>query len=114
VAVYDYFRVLAKNNDLSFTAHADIAHFLAASYTTMLTWLQKKHAEGVGGPELLIYWHRLMERQEGRKDRERFFSEVVTQAKSVSHHCLASRLEIHGLLAGKSAIWTFRLGPEPL
>jgi hypothetical protein len=68
---------LTKNNDLSFTALAAVACFLAASHETMLVWLKKKQAEGVNGAELLAYWNELMERHPDRTAREQFFSEVV-------------------------------------
>lgn len=99
MAVYNYFKNLTKTNDMSISAHVGIACFLTASYTTMLAWLKSYlAAAAVSGPELVTYWHGLMERSEGRAERERFFSEVVKQANNVSHYFLASRLDIYRLL----------------
>lgn len=84
--VYKYFRDLNRQSDLSLTAHLGAACFLGACHTTMLTWLKKEHEEkGLDGQALLPIWHHLVEQREDRTYRDKFFSEVVEQAKTVSH-----------------------------
>jgi len=97
---YEYFQTVTKKND--FTAHIDIAIFLAAAHTTMLTCLKKKREEGLNGQELLGYWHWLMEQQEGRHGRSAFFVEVVKLTKLVSRDHLASCVEIPDLSTDQS------------
>jgi len=82
--VWDYFALLTKDNDLSFSVHAALACFLAALHGTMLRWLKVKWEEGCNRSALLTYWQTLMEKQLERDDRQRFFSEVVKEANAVS------------------------------
>jgi hypothetical protein len=76
--------MLPKGNDLSLTAHNAIACFLAAAHLTMLESLQKARKKGLNGPQLLKYWHQLMEPTTVRNPREAFFTKVVKRADSVS------------------------------
>ena len=80
----DFFSVLPQENDLSGTAQAAIASFLAAAHQMMLETLQKEYERGLDGPQLLQYWHELMEPTGVRDRREAFFIRVVNKAASVS------------------------------
>jgi len=81
----EFFSLLPKSNDLSITAHIAIACFLAAAHETMLETLRKAHNEnGLNGPQLLEYWHELMEPTGTRDRREEFFTQVVKRANTVS------------------------------
>jgi hypothetical protein len=54
--------------------HTAIACFLAAAHQTMLESLQEACKEkGLNGPQLLEYWHELMEPTGVRDRREAFF-----------------------------------------
>ena len=86
----DFFSGLRRNNDLSLTAHAAIASFLAAAHEMMLETLQKAHNAGLSGQALLNHWYRLMEAVEGRKSREEFFTKVVERANAVSRFIFVS------------------------
>ena len=80
----NFFSALPTDNDLSFTAHIAVASFLAAVHQTMLETLQEAHNKGRNGPQLLQYWHGLMEPTGVRDRREAFFTKVVQRAESVS------------------------------
>jgi hypothetical protein len=87
----EFFSNLPHDNDLSLTAHAAIACFIAAAHLTMLEWLQKAHNEnGFNGLQLLVYWHELMEPSGVRDGREAFFTEVVNRANKVGHFIFLS------------------------
>ena len=79
--VVNFFSALPTDND---TAHVAIASFLAAAHQTMLETLQEAHNEERNGPQLLQYWHELMEPTGVRDRREAFFTKVVQRADSVS------------------------------
>lgn len=81
--VVKFFSTLPKNNDLSLTAHIAIACFLAAAHLTMLELLQGEQKKGLNGPQLLEYWHELMEPPTVRDRREAFFTKVVKRADSM-------------------------------
>ncbi|KAF8347980.1 hypothetical protein F5887DRAFT_673723 [Amanita rubescens] len=81
--VVDFFSALPKDNDPSGTAHIAIASFLAAAHQMMLETLQEAHNQGLNGPQLLQYWHELMEPTGVRDRREAFFTKVVEQAASL-------------------------------
>lgn len=51
----------------------------------MLELLQGEQKKGLNGPQLLEYWHELMEPPTVRDRREVFFTKVVKRADSVSH-----------------------------
>ena len=51
----------------------------------MLESLQEAQKKGLSGPQLLEYWHELMEPTTVRNRREAFFTKVVKRAESVSH-----------------------------
>lgn len=89
--VYKYIHALTKINDMSLSAHVALACLLSALHTKMLEWLKKMHEEELAWDALLAYWHGLMEGGESR-ERERFFSEVVQLANSVSHLYLVFHL----------------------
>src|SRR6266550_8431253 len=83
--VVKFFSVLPKDTDLSLTAYAAIASFLAAAHEMMLETLQKAHEEKkLNGQQLLKYWHGLMEPIGARDSREEFFTKVVERANVVS------------------------------
>jgi hypothetical protein len=84
--VYKYIHALTKINDMSCSAHVALACLLSALHKKMLEWLKRKHEDGLAWHALLAYWQGLME-GESREHRERFFSEVVQLANSVSHPC---------------------------
>ncbi|KAF8327857.1 hypothetical protein F5887DRAFT_924568 [Amanita rubescens] len=82
--VVKFFSTLSRENDLSPTAHAAIACFLAAAHETMLETLQKAHNErGLNGQQLLEYWHGLIEPIEARNSRKDFFTKVVERANTL-------------------------------
>jgi hypothetical protein len=98
-----FFSTLPKTSDLSLTAHTAIACFLAAAHQTMLESLQEACKEkGLNGPQLLEYWHELMEPTGVRDRREAFFTKVVERADSVSHFILF-RLSALSILADEIA-----------
>jgi hypothetical protein len=81
-----FFSTLPKTNDLSLTAHTAIACSLAAAHLTMLELLQEAWKKGLNEPQLLEYWHKIMEPTTVVRDRgEGCFTKVVEQADSVSH-----------------------------
>lgn len=87
----EFFSALPRNNDLSLTAHAAIACFLAAAHEMMLETLQKVYNEqGLNGQQLLEYWHRLMEPIGARDGRKEFFTKVVDRANKVSRFVFLS------------------------
>ena len=80
-----FFSTLPQNNDLSITAHSAIACFLAAAQQVMLERLRALQMKGFNGHQLLERWHDLMEPTGVVPDsREKFFTEVVQRANSVS------------------------------
>ena len=84
--VVNYFGPLSKSDDRTTTAHIAIVCFIAAAHTTMLNWLQEEQEkQEKSAPQLLSYWHQLMESPEKRDRREQFFKEVVQRAHSASH-----------------------------
>jgi hypothetical protein len=78
--VYEYFNI-PRDNDLSFSAHRAIASFIGAAHATMLKHLKRMQAEGLVGQRLLDRWHLMMEHQSERKERRKFFDEVIKLAK---------------------------------
>jgi len=79
-----FFSALPGGNGLSIAAHIAIACFVAAAHQTMLETLQEARKKGLNGPQLLGYWHRLMEPIGPRDRREQFFTKVVELANKVS------------------------------
>jgi hypothetical protein len=87
----EFFSTLPRNNDLSITAHSAMACFLAAQQV-MLEKLRELQGEELNGQQLLRCWHNLMEPTGGvrsvpdspEKFREKFFTEVIHRANSVS------------------------------
>lgn len=87
----EFFSNLPCDNDLSLTAHAAIACFIAAAHLVMLEYLQKARNEnGLNGLELLMHWHELMEPTGVRDGRDVFFTEVVNRANKVGHFIFLS------------------------
>ncbi|KAF8343349.1 hypothetical protein F5887DRAFT_886857, partial [Amanita rubescens] len=83
--VVKFLSALPKTNDLILTAYVAIACFLAAAHQMMLETLQEACKEkGLDGPQLLEYWHGLMEPTRTRDRRQEFFTKVVERAESVS------------------------------
>jgi hypothetical protein len=74
---------------MSLTAHGVIACFFAAAYETMLEWLKNKQEQDQLDPEMLRgWWHGVMERKAGQKNRLAFYSEVIAKADTVSRQFL--------------------------
>jgi hypothetical protein len=114
VEAYQYFNRLDKTDDLSIRAHVDLSCFIAASHMCMLAWLTtKRDSEKFGRLELLSHWHTMMEEKEGRKDRQRFYSDVVKQARSVSHYHLTLYLGLHILSIAKRRRGLHEVALEP-
>ena len=66
--------------------HTAIACFLAAAHIMMLESLQEAWNNGLTGPQLLKYWHKLMELTNVVHDHHKvFFVKVVKWADSISH-----------------------------
>lgn len=84
--VYKYFAEFSSSdNDLSLKAHTAIACFLGAAHTTMLKWLIAKKARLPNPADLRASWHKVMEKEVGREERQAFFQEVVQTARKVSY-----------------------------
>jgi hypothetical protein len=95
--VVEYFKPLSKDNDLSLSAHAAIACFVAAAHETMLKVLQDVQKEKRWNRlELLSYWHNLMEPTGGRSGRDQFFAKVINRANDVSSFVPFSASLSHG------------------
>ena len=71
---------------MSFTAYSAVASFLAAAHKTMLEWLQEAQRQnGFDEYELREWWYDIMERGARRAGRQKFFSEVLRKANTVSN-----------------------------
>jgi len=84
--VHEYFAKITTENDMSLTAHSAIARFLAAVHKTMLDWLkEERHRNNFDGEKLHKWWYGIMEQRAEQKMRQKFFTEVLAKAKTVSH-----------------------------
>ncbi|KDR70163.1 hypothetical protein GALMADRAFT_103308 [Galerina marginata CBS 339.88] len=82
-AVYRFFEQ-QTNDNLSLTAHSNIARFLAVAHRTMLSWLQKAQEENdFDGKQLHSWWYGIMEPGSHQSRRESFYSEVLKTAGKV-------------------------------
>ncbi len=71
---------------MSLTAHSAIARFLAAAHKTMLSWLKgKRQRDNLDGKGLHEWWYNIMEQRDGQKMRQKFFTDVLAEAATVSH-----------------------------
>ena len=61
----------------------------------------RKKEEGMNGEQLCSYWHTMMELQEDRISRGRFFEEVVAEANQLSM-TYASFVEIHAVFIAEN------------
>ena len=84
--MFKYFSNIRVDNDLSITAHATIACFLAAAHETMLKWLKEIHENEPNAQQVLRTWHELMEKKGG--ERQKFFTCVVGLAEEASNRFL--------------------------
>ena len=95
---------MSKTNDLSLTTLRAIACFLAAAHQTMLETLREACRNGLNGPQLLEYWHGLMEPTGTHDHREAFFTKVVQRADSVTgRHFIFFRLDAFIIFADEVA-----------
>jgi hypothetical protein len=102
--VFHYIKQISNDNDLSITAHLDLACFLAAAHETMLASLKDiKGKQELSGPELRAAWHDRMEMNREPEYREQFFSRVVKSAEQANMGILISFPRINGLLTDQNA-----------
>ena len=85
---------MPRGDDMSFSAHHQIACFIAAAHMTMHQWLERASGNR-NGEQLLAVWHEAMEKN-ANDARSEFFIKVVALAKRASHLCLLSRLHTNG------------------
>jgi hypothetical protein len=83
--VYGYFELITKDNDMSLTAHSAIARFLTAAHGTMLKWLKEEQQRSNFDEERpREWWHPIMEQRARREERQKFFTEMLDNVKTVS------------------------------
>jgi hypothetical protein len=98
-AAFNYFEKIPKNNDLSVTAHWDMACCLAALHQTMLASLKRLQDEkNLNGPQLRVVWHERMEKNCQHDYRNDFFARVIERAKEASQHLSAYVPRTHGMV----------------
>jgi hypothetical protein len=80
-----YFAAIPKGTDLSVSAQAKIACFLAAAHLCMLDYLQSAQSQhNFNGEELRKHWYEQME-SNASGYRTKFYEDVGTRALVVSH-----------------------------